>query len=99
MNACIFITGTDTGVGKTLIAYGLAALFKESGLRVGVMKRAETGCVEKDGELAAEDALRLKEAAGSDEPLENICPYRLVDALAPSVAAERAGITIDIARI
>src|SRR5262249_16898680 len=70
-----------------------------SGLRVGVMKPAETGCVEKDGELFSEDAARLKEAAGSAEPLESICPYRLVDALAPSVAAERAGVTIDIARI
>jgi dethiobiotin synthetase len=99
MGAGIFITGTDTGVGKTLVACGLAALFQERGLRVGVMKPAETGCVEKDGALFPEDAVRLKNAADSDEPLEHICPYRLVDALAPSVAAERAGITIDIARI
>ena len=99
MGTGIFITGTDTGVGKTLVACGLAALFREYGLRVGVMKPAETGCVEKDGELVPEDAMRLKEAAGSDEPLENICPYRLVDALAPSVAAERVGVKIDISRI
>ena len=99
MGAAIFITGTDTGVGKTLIACGFAALFREYGLSVGVMKPAETGCVEKDGELIPEDAMRLKEAAGSAEPLENICPYRLVDALAPSVAAERVGVRIDIARI
>ena len=99
MGSGIFITGTDTGVGKTLVACGLAALFKEQGYRVGVMKPAETGCVEKDGDLVPEDAVRLKEAAGSSEPLENICPYRLVDALAPSVAAERIGVKIDIARI
>jgi dethiobiotin synthetase len=99
MGTGIFITGTDTAVGKTLVACGLAALFKESGLSVGIMKPAETGCIEKDGELFPEDAVRLKNVAGSDDPLENICPYRLVDPLAPSVAAERAGVKIDIARI
>lgn len=99
MGAGLFITGTDTGVGKTLVACGLAALFKESGYRVGVMKPAETGCGEKDGALFPEDAARLKEISGSEEPLEKICPYRFKDPLAPSVAAERAGVTIDIDRI
>ena len=86
MGAGIFITGTDTGVGKTLVACGLAALFNEYGYRVGVMKPAETGCVEKEGELFPEDAARLKEASASDERLEKICPYRFKDPLAPSVA-------------
>lgn len=95
----IFITGTDTGVGKTFVACGLAALLRDTGYRVGVMKPAETGCVEKDGEFFPEDAARLKEASGAGEPLEQICPYRFVDPLAPSVAAERGGVTIDIDRI
>jgi dethiobiotin synthetase len=99
MGAGIFITGTDTGVGKTLVACGLAVLFKASGYRVGVMKPAETGCAEKDGALFPEDAARLKEASASDEPVEKICPYRFRDPLAPSVAAERAGAAIDIDRI
>ncbi|HEX9445362.1 MAG TPA: dethiobiotin synthase [Candidatus Binatia bacterium] len=99
MSAGLFITGTDTGVGKTLVACGLAALLRESGCRVGVMKPAETGCGEKDGGLFPEDAARLKEASGSDEPLEKICPYRLKDPLAPAVAAERGGVAIDIGRI
>src|ERR1051326_2804748 len=99
MGTGIFITGTDTGVGKTLVACGLAALFREYGLRVGVMKPAETGCVEQDGGRVRGAARRRREPAGSEEPLENICPYRLVDALAPSVAAERVGVKIDIARI
>jgi len=60
------------------------------------MKPAETGCVEKDGQLVPEDAGRLKEASGCDEPLEKICPYRFKDPLAPSVAAERSGVAIDI---
>ena len=96
MGTGIFITGTDTGVGKTFVACGLASLLTDSGYRVGVMKPAETGCVEKDGELFPGDTARLKEASGCEEPLEKICPYRLKDPLAPSVAAERSGVTIDI---
>lgn len=96
MSSGIFITGTDTGVGKTSVACGLAALLRESGYSVGVMKPVETGCAEKDGQLFPEDTVRLKEASGCAEPLEKICPYRLKDPLAPSVAAERSGVTIDI---
>jgi dethiobiotin synthetase len=96
MGSGIFVTGTDTGVGKTFVACGLASLLREAGYRVGVMKPAETGCQERDGELVPEDAVRLKEASGCEEPLEKICPYRLKDPLAPSVAAERSGVTIDI---
>lgn len=96
MGSGIFITGTDTGVGKTFVACGLAALFRECGYRVGVMKPVETGCLEKDGQLVPEDAIRLKEASGCDELLEKICPYRFKDPLAPSVAAERSGVAIDI---
>jgi dethiobiotin synthetase len=96
MGTGIFISGTDTGVGKTFVACSLAALLRELGYSVGVMKPAETGCQERDGELVPEDAVRLKEASGCEEPLEKICPYRLKDPLAPSVAAERSGVTIDI---
>jgi dethiobiotin synthetase len=96
MGKAIFITGTDTGVGKTFFSCGLAALLKADGYKVGVMKPSETGCVEQDGQLFADDAWRLKEAAGSAEPIDKICPYRLAEALAPSIAAERAGVKIDI---
>ena len=99
MGSGIFITGTDTGVGKTFFACGLAALLKDSGYKVGVMKPAETGCVERDGKLFPEDTVRLKEASGCDVPLEKICPYQYRDPLAPSVAAERAGTRIDIDRV
>jgi dethiobiotin synthetase len=95
----LFITGTDTGVGKTFFACGLAALLKESGYRVGVMKPAETGCEERDGTLIPQDAIRLREASGCEAPLEKICPYPLREPLAPSVAAGRAGIKIDIGRV
>ena len=92
----LFITGTDTGVGKTFVACSLAAYLRELGYRVGVMKPAETGCEEKDGALVPNDAVRLKNASGTTEPLENICPYRFSEPLAPSIAAERAGVQIDI---
>jgi len=60
------------------------------------MKPVETGCVEKDGALFPEDAWRLKSASGCADPIEFICPYRLPEPLAPSLAAERAGVKIDI---
>ena len=99
MGRGIFITGTDTGVGKTLVTCGLAALLRESGRRVGVMKPAETGCKKEDGALFPQDASFLKEASGCEEPLETICPYRLAEPLAPSMAAERDGVRIDIDKL
>jgi dethiobiotin synthetase len=96
MGKGLFITGTDTGVGKTLVARGLSLALRDLGYRVGVMKPAETGCEEKDGKLFPRDAFFLKQASGCEEPLEKICPYRLSDPLAPSVAAARQEIVIDI---
>jgi dethiobiotin synthetase len=96
MGAGIFITGTDTGVGKTLFAASLAASLRERGYRVGVMKPVETGCVEREGMLFPDDAARLKAASGCSEAIETICPYRFAEPLAPSVAAERAGRMVDI---
>lgn len=99
MGQAIFITGTDTGVGKTFVTCGLAALLKSHGYKVGVMKPAETGCELRDGGLYAEDAERLRQASGCAEPLEKICPNRFAEPLAPSIAAERAGKTIDLERL
>lgn len=96
MGSGIFITGTDTGVGKTFVAATLAAYLRDAGYRVGVMKPAETGCEERNGKLVPADAFRLKDASGCAEPIERICPYRLSEPLAPSIAAERAGVKIDI---
>ena len=96
MSAGIFVTGTDTGVGKTFFSCALAALLRSYGYTIGVMKPAETGCVQKDGNLYPDDAWRLKSASGCTEPIDRVCPYRLPEPLAPSVAAERAGIKIDV---
>jgi dethiobiotin synthetase len=99
MGKGVFITGTDTGVGKTFFACKLAALLRESGYRVGVMKPAESGCAERQGRLYPEDAILLKEASASQDPLDKICPYQLREPLAPSVAAQRQGITLKIDKL
>lgn len=92
----LFITGTDTGVGKTIVAGAIVAYLKAQGLSVGVMKPAETGCREKGGELYPVDAAYLKKISGSTDPLDTICPYRFAEPLAPAVAAKRAGKKINI---
>jgi len=94
-----FITGTDTGVGKTEAACLLARSFRGAGLRVGVMKPVETGCPESDGKLVPVDALKLQEAAGSEARLEIINPYRLPLPLSPQTASEHFDITIEFEKI
>ena len=94
-----FITGTDTGVGKTIVTGALAAALAARGLSVGVLKPCESGCAEIKGELVPSDAVFLRDMAGCDDSLDAICPYRLRTALAPGVAAQREGISIDPARI
>lgn len=83
MTRSIFVTGTDTGVGKTYVAAGIAAALRRSGVDVGVMKPVATGTV---GGIS-EDAVLLKRAAGVDDPLDLVNPVRLKPPLAPSVAA------------
>jgi dethiobiotin synthetase len=79
----LFVTGTDTGVGKTFVACALARGLRAAGIDVGVMKPVETG-VPREG---AEDARALRLAAGVDDPLEAICPQHFALPAAPSVAA------------
>jgi dethiobiotin synthetase len=94
-----FLTGTDTGVGKTEAACILARAFRAAGLKTGVMKPVETGCPEGDGRLLPMDALRLKEASGTDAELDLINPYRFAPPLAPLTASELSGVTIDFEKI
>lgn len=88
MTKGIFVTGTDTGVGKTLVAGGLSALFRENGIDVGVMKPVESGCSREYGILVPKDALFLKEMSGCQDELDLINPYALEHPLAPALAAE-----------
>jgi len=93
------VTGTDTGVGKTWVACGLARALTDDGWIVAVRKPVESGCELVDGEPFPEDAAALRAASGSLEPVEDICAVRLVEALAPGIAAERAGVRIDVDRL
>lgn len=93
----LFITGTDTGVGKTIVACALAAELVRRGMHIAVWKPAETGWDSSAGETS--DAARLRRAARSTAPLEEICPYRLSKPVAPAVAARLEGISIDVARL
>ena len=94
----LFITGTDTGVGKTFLARGIAAVLRAGGRRVGVMKPVETGCGAGLTRRPA-DALALRAAAGSTLSLDRICPWQLDAPLAPDVAARLENTRIDPAAI
>ena len=91
--AGVFVTGTDTGVGKTLVAAGLALFCRGHGLQVGVMKPCETGV--GDAQQPGADARLLRWAAGSGDADELLAPYRLPQPLAPAAAAEHAGVKIE----
>jgi dethiobiotin synthetase len=95
----LFITGTDTAVGKTVVAGAIAAYLRGEGTDVGVMKPAETGCALKDGKPFPSDAHFLKRRSGSEDSLEDICPYRFTEPLAPAVAAKRAGVKVKTALV
>ncbi|MEW6247698.1 MAG: dethiobiotin synthase [Nitrospirota bacterium] len=91
---CVFVTGTDTGVGKTFVTSALARHLKHRGLAVGVMKPIETGVAHDAPGLS--DADRLARAAGVLDALDLITPYRFPDPLAPLAAARRAGLSVDV---
>lgn len=95
------ITGTDTGIGKTVVACALATLARERGVRVGAMKPLESGIDERpvsDGGLAS-DADRLRRACGDVDAMEHVRPYVLRESLAPMIAAQRAGVTVQLAAL
>ena len=94
----IFITGTDTGVGKTIVAATLARLLRMNGVSVGVMKPVTSGCSEVDGRLVSDDALLLCQAAGVSCS-DDVAPYRLREAVAPSEAARFDGVRIEFSVI
>ena len=92
------ITGTDTGIGKTVVACAIAALAVKQGQRVGAMKPIESGIdpMVVDGGVLRSDGERLRAAASSDLALTHVRPYVLEEPLAPMVAAQRAGVDIEL---
>jgi dethiobiotin synthetase len=94
-----FITGTDTGVGKTLIAGAIARALSLQGRRVGVMKPFESGCRRNGDTLVPADALYLRNMAGSQDDLALICPYAFERPLAPGVAARLEHVSISLEKV
>jgi dethiobiotin synthetase len=96
----IFVTATDTGVGKTTVAAGLVGFLKQQGIDVGVMKPVVTGAIECDsGKLISQDAEMLVKFSGSTDPWQWINPYCLATAVTPSLAARIEGVSIDFAKL
>jgi dethiobiotin synthetase len=91
----LLVTGTDTGIGKTLIAGAIAAYLRKAGLRVGVLKPAASGCVKRREGLVSEDAEFLAHCADAPHPLDIIAPQRFLEPLAPAVAAQRLNVSLD----
>jgi dethiobiotin synthetase len=95
----VFIAGTDTGVGKTLIACALLHGFAARGLRVAAMKPVAAGAVQRRGVWHHDDVLQLRAAANVDAPQLVVNPYCFAPPIAPHIAARQAGVTIRMAVI
>lgn len=94
-----FITGTDTGVGKTLIAGAVVCALKSLGLHTGVMKPVESGCSRGDSLLVPHDGAFLKQIAHADDPMSDISPSLFESPLAPMAAAEIEKKDVDLVSV
>lgn len=94
-----FITGTDTEIGKTFVSALLIKLLVEEGLNVAAMKPVASGAKIVNGSLQNEDALILLQASNVDIDYSLANPYVFADAVSPHIAAEAAGIEIDLDKI
>ena len=90
-----FITGTDTGIGKTAFTCGLAQLLRNSGIDVGVMKPFATGIPQKNG-FQSEDVSLLVRYSGTSDPENMINPFFFPISASPYTAAKKLGKNIDI---
>jgi dethiobiotin synthetase len=95
----LFITGTDTGVGKTTLATGLLRAARHAGSRVAGYKPVASGSRRTAAGLRNADALALQRAADTREPYERINPYAFAPPIAPHLAARAAGRRIDLRRL
>ena len=95
----LFITGTDTEIGKTFVSSLLIKLLVEENLQVAGMKPVASGANCIDGELKNDDALSLIEASNIDVEYKNVNPYVFEPAVSPHIAAEQAGLEISLSEI
>ena len=95
----VFVCGTDTGVGKTVVTGALCAHLNKKGIRAGAFKPLESGCASKGRHIRRADSEFLKKMARMPEPLDLINPYYFKEPLAPGVAAARQGIRVSFDKI
>ncbi len=95
----LFVTGTDTGVGKTRVAAGLCRAYGARGLRVAAMKPVASGSVRGPHGLRNEDALELRRAMTVRATYAEVNPFVFEPPIAPHIAAAEAGAPIDFARL
>jgi dethiobiotin synthetase len=95
----VFIAGTGTDVGKTVVTRALARALTRRGLRIAAVKPVESGIARRPGEKHPTDAAALRAAANSIASDDDVCAYLLDDPVSPHLAAARQGVRIDHARI
>src|SRR3989338_5798988 len=95
----IFVCGTDTGVGKTVVTGALCAFLNSKGIRAGAFKPLESGCGANGRHIRRADSEYLKKMARMPEPLDLINPYYFKEPLAPGVAASRAKRSVSFSKI
>jgi dethiobiotin synthetase len=94
-----FVTGTDTGVGKTRVSAALLLALRSLGLSAAGMKPVASGCFRDNGRLRHEDALLLQAQGSQEMPYELVNPYAFEPPVSPHLAAARVGVTVDFAHI
>lgn len=96
MNQGVFVAGTDTGVGKTLVASALLHAYRRAGFKAVGMKPVSAGC---DAQGRNEDVEALRAAGNVDVPRNFTCPYLFEAAIAPHIAAQLVDRRIELNRI
>lgn len=99
MNRGAFVTGTDTGAGKTVASVALVHALRQRGLRVAGMKPLASGCTQVAGGWRNDDALALQGASDPTPDYALVNPYALPEATAPQIAARLAGVVVDLPTI
>lgn len=95
MTRPIFVTGTDTEVGKTYVASALARGFVQQGRRVAVYKPVASGCIPQDDGRESEDAVSLWQAAGRPLSLKQVCPQLFLAPVSPARSAALEQSSVD----
>jgi dethiobiotin synthetase len=99
MSKGFFVTGTDTGVGKTIITAALILAISRLGFTTGGMKPVETGCLREGNVLIPSDGMFIKTVAHMEDNIDSVSPCRFLNPLAPLAASEMEKTTVDLQTI